>query len=375
MKKKILLLFCAICFVLPFTFMFTGCNNKIETYNVNFDYGQAASFFETNTTSVSVNSNEWITSIPNIKDEYKDSFLGWFVKGSDTEIKNNSFIGADCILEARFDINNAQSGLYQNGKYIMTWEEIDWVNANKLLVGDLVIDSSVTTINYGQFMNCEDLTSVVIPDSVENIGGAAFKNCSSLKNIRLSKNVHDIKADTFANCLSLKNFTIDEHITQISGGAFADCLNLNTVTVCGNVKVDGNNNEYGYSVFKGCTSLRNVIINEGVTVLDRILFGCENILQINLPYTLETIVHNAFEGCSSIKELFIPSNVSATGTNILKGCEAIDTFVLYEKLGYKWQISCEVTNNEWADVDTLTGYQLLNSLKIDENCALRQVSI
>ena len=93
MKKRILMLLCVICFVFPIAFMLTGCNDKTESYNVKFDYGKAVAFFETDTTSVSVKASEWITNIPSIKDEYKDSFLGWFVQGSDTEIKNNSFIG------------------------------------------------------------------------------------------------------------------------------------------------------------------------------------------------------------------------------------------------------------------------------------------
>ena len=47
---------------------------------------------------------------------------------------------------------------------------------------EIIIPSSVTIIEEGAFLGCNNLKRVVIPDSVTEMGKAAFKNCSSLNN-------------------------------------------------------------------------------------------------------------------------------------------------------------------------------------------------
>ena len=373
MKKKILLLLCAVCFVLPIAFILTGCNNKTETYNVNFDYGKATSFFETNTTSVSVNSNEWITTIPNIKDEYKDSFLGWFVKGSDTEIKNNSFIGADCILEARFDINEAPSGLYQNGMYVMTWEEITtmypetFVEDGEIgifgyqsflteLSGELVIDTSILSINMNAFKDCNKLNKIIIPDSVTTIGDGAFENCTELKEIKLPNKLKTIQANTFKGCVNLEDvqisksvesinrrafegctslteITIPKNVTFITEWAFKDCVNLSSVTINGDIDTSNGDidTSFGIGVFDGCLSLEYVTISEGVRRLSNLFAGCSNIKSIDLPSTLEYIGSYVFSNCSSLKEIYIPSNVLHVGVGVFAGCDSL-AYIYVSKL-------------------------------------------
>lgn len=352
MKKKILMCLCAICFIVPISFMLVGCNNSQETYNVNFDYGKAVSFFESSETSASVLSNEWITTIPNIKDEYKDSFLGWYVQGTDTEVKNYSYIGANCTLEARFDINCAPSGLYQNGKYVMTWGElkINYPNAFTEegeignadftgLSGELVIDMSITTIESNTFKGCNKLTNLIIPDSVTTISYGAFENCMALKEIKLpnklktiqtntfkgctsledvqiSKSVESIVGRAFEGCTSLTEITIPKNVTFIPEWAFKDCVNLTSVTICGNVDTLG-------AIFEGCTSLNNVVIEEGVTRLYDILNNCDKITNITLPSTLEYIDDFAFKNCSSLSQIYIPSNVSYMGGNAFAGCDSL----------------------------------------------------
>ncbi|MGN1200746.1 MAG: leucine-rich repeat domain-containing protein [Candidatus Caccovivens sp.] len=292
MKKKILMCLCAVCFILPIAFMLAGCNNKTETYNVNFDYGKATSFFETNITSVSVNSNEWVTTIPKIKDAYKDSFLGWFVKGSDTEIKNNSFIGADCTLEARFDINEAPSGLYQNGKYEMTWEEVKSCTSKTDLVGELVLDSSFFNED---FSNCDKITQVIIPINLKAIHNNAFEGCTSLTKI-----------------------VIPQNIIGIYGSAFKNCTNIKSVIINGDIKTSSIN-----GVFDGCSSLEYITISEGVRYLGNLFGGCNNVKSINLPSTLEYIDDFAFRNCSSLSEIYIPSNVWHVGEGVFGGCDSL----------------------------------------------------
>jgi len=309
MKKKFLMFLCTLCFIIPVSFVFTGCNNKTPnyvTYNVNFDYGKASSFFKSTITEDSVKSNEWITTIPEIKDEYKDSFLGWFVKGSDTEVKNYSIIGANCTLEARFDINKAPSGLYQKGKYVMTWEEVTGSSNKTELSGDLVLDDSFDSQD--DFSNCVNLTNVIIPKGLTYFNYSSFKNCTGLTEI-----------------------VIPETVTKIYGSMFKNCTNIKKVTLNGNVDTLS-----GVSVFEGCINIEEVVIAEGVRHLGCMFAGCDSIETINLPASLEYIDNFAFKGCSALKELYIPSNVCHIGEGVFAGCDSLgivyvsklnDTFV------------------------------------------------
>ncbi|MBR6802647.1 MAG: leucine-rich repeat protein [Kiritimatiellae bacterium] len=53
-----------------------------------------------------------------------------------------------------------------------------YLNGN--LVDELNIPSSVTSIGFAMFYNCESLTSVTIPEGVTSIGGSAFSGCTGL---------------------------------------------------------------------------------------------------------------------------------------------------------------------------------------------------
>ena len=55
------------------------------------------------------------------------------------------------------------------------------------LVGDLVLDDSVTSLANYAFKYCSELTSVTIPSSVTTIGTDVFSNCSNLTSIIIEK--------------------------------------------------------------------------------------------------------------------------------------------------------------------------------------------
>jgi len=45
---------------------------------------------------------------------------------------------------------------------------------------EVVIPEGVTSIGYGAFYSCENLTTITIPDSVTSIGESAFSYCKNL---------------------------------------------------------------------------------------------------------------------------------------------------------------------------------------------------
>ena len=94
----------------------------------------------------------------------------------------------------------------------------------------VVLDNSVTSIEYGWFNGCSSLTSVYIPESVTSIERYAFNDCTSLNSINIPNRVTSIEQETFKGCSSLTSIDIPEGVTSIGFKAFLGCSSLNSIS-------------------------------------------------------------------------------------------------------------------------------------------------
>ena len=95
----------------------------------------------------------------------------------------------------------------------------------------VTIPSSVTSIGNWAFYYCEGLTSVTIPNSVKSIGNYAFMGCTGLASVTIPNSVTSIGRSAFNSCKGLTSITIPSSVTSIGDYAFAWCYNLTSVTV------------------------------------------------------------------------------------------------------------------------------------------------
>ena len=190
-----------------------GVDTSYSTYTVTYDYGILSNLFKTSKSSDTIKSTEWLTTLPEIKDENKDLFLGWFIQGTDKEVSNYDFVGGNVTLDARFDVEKlGYSGLYQKGKYVMSWEDIKEEYSNafsgisithkgyssyfKDLEGELIIDDEVMFISEYAFSNCK-FTKIKLPQNLKTIGEAAFQGCDNLTSITIPEFVQTIGVGAF----------------------------------------------------------------------------------------------------------------------------------------------------------------------------------
>lgn len=145
----------------------------------------------------------------------------------------------------------------------------------------------VTTIDYGAFSGCRQLTEVVVPEGVTKIDYGAFRFCYNLTKVILPESLVDMgKGEWYVNLSGTENF-----------GVFTTCDKLVSAGPVGsgcNIEFAWKN-EIPKDAFYCCDALEQVNIPEGITSIGSEAFQhCENLIEVTLPDTLEKIRIGAF---------------------------------------------------------------------------------
>lgn len=112
------------------------------------------------------------------------------------------------------------------------------------------------------FAGCKGLTSVTIPDSVTLIEEEAFYGCTNLESIKFEENsqLTYIDINAFRDCTSLKRVIIPQGVERIKAQAFCNCTELESVEIPNSIS------SIGYGTFNDCTSLESVFLPDGLDV-------------------------------------------------------------------------------------------------------------
>jgi len=184
--------------------------------------------------------------------------------------------------------------------------------------GSYAIPGSVTSLGWGAFSGCTDLTSVIIPNSVTSVEGYTFYGCTGLTNMVIPTGVTSIENGTFSGCTSLTSMVIPTGVTSIGSYAFGDCTGLASVVIPGSVT------SIGGGAFSGCTGLTSVIIPNSVTSVEGYTFsGCTGLTNMVIPTGVTSIGSSAFGDCTGLASVVIPNSVSSIGWRAFSGCTGL----------------------------------------------------
>lgn len=179
------------------------------------------------------------------------------------------------------------------------------------LIKTVSLPEGLTSIGYGAFMNCYNLTQITIADGVRQIGNAAFSGCSALARVTLPKNLESLGSMAFEYCYQLEQIQLPDTLKRIPRNAFLGCTSLSTVTLPGNLVSIGNN------AFSFCP-IRSIALPETLEVLGYGAFANSDLTQITLPQGLTELQDYTLLNCS-LEELTIPGSVTHLGSGFASG--------------------------------------------------------
>lgn len=179
-------------------------------------------------------------------------------------------------------------------------------SSNILMTGcsATVIPEGVTSIGYGAFNGCSNLTEINIPEGVSNIGDGAFYGCSSLITIKFPKSMERIGERAFVGCISLTTV----HVCDIASW-------------CNMTFLESDSNpfyKYARHLYLNGELVTDLIIPEGVTSIVWGAFqNCYNLKSISIPESVTNIGGIAFFECIGLTAITSKATIPPTIENEL----------------------------------------------------------
>ena len=220
----------------------------------------------------------------------------------------------------------------------------------------VTIPDSVTIIGDSAFYNCKALTSVSLPDSLTEIWSSAFADCTGLTSVTIPDSVTDIEEYAFSGCTNLSNVKLPAKLETLGVVSFKNCTSLTTIIIPKNLrKITREYSSEGVGPFGGCTALKNVTLEPGMTeIADGLFSGCPGIESIIIPNTVTKIGSAAFSN-SGLRAVTIPDSVTVIGGSAFYNCKALTSVSLPDSL-------TEIWSSAFADCTGLTSVTIPDSV-------------
>ncbi|MDE6633011.1 MAG: leucine-rich repeat protein, partial [Muribaculaceae bacterium] len=192
------------------------------------------------------------------------------------------------------------------------------------LTGTLSLPSTLKSIGFDAFRECDFTGSLILPDGLEHIEGGAFCGCNHfVGDLHIPNSIIELGEGALAGMTGLTGrIVLPEKLTEISGSLFSN-TNVTSIEWPKNLQVISGDAFSGVD-FKGIVTLPQSVIKLG----ERCFYN-SGIRKINLPNDLTVIPAFSFWNCQNLTDtLNLPSNVELIGSNAYEGCDHLEAIVL-----------------------------------------------
>ena len=211
-------------------------------------------------------------------------------------------------------------------------DDDDLSEEEQLQLEEIVIPSSVTTIEDEAFLNWKSLKKVTFEQPAEliSIENGVFSGCSSLRELIIPEGVTKL-GTSFINDTSIASITVPKTVTEAES-AFYGCTSLKTLKFEGGIKSIPkeicNQGDDDFYVEKEQLpedeqlQVEEIVIPASVTTIqDKAFLNWKSLKKVTFeqPAELTSIGNYAFYGCSSLTELTIPEGVTTLGESFING--------------------------------------------------------
>lgn len=274
-------------------------NKKVELC----DTVEGASFGGNISIPSTVQYNEQSYNVTKIgADAFKNGYYSKFsIPSSISEIGANAFVG--CVIDSvkYASTNHMQEIAYGTG------------TSNPMAISKKVFVE-------GQEHELQNIELTISQDVKPRV----FKGAKWLKGVTIGSGVTSIGDDAFYGTM-IGSITLPSTLTYMGTGVFKNCSNLQTVIIENHSEPLALTDQ----MFLGCNSLTSVTLNNTKSTGKSTFYGCSSLT--SLPQGLETIGESAFGKCTGLITLEIPATIKSIDTKAFEGCNKIEDIVIAER--------------------------------------------
>lgn len=255
-----------------------------------------------------------------------------FECGVTNKIKAKKYIDANEMhaLIAQIENEYGISGQYSQ-EAIMIWAAAFGVTASAVKVqsspttsNELSKPDEQKSVEYVQGdVDDYDITQKADGYYITHFNGFEEENMV-IPSLIAGKRIIGIAQDAFKGCVTVKQVRISEGIEVIENCAFKDCKALEKVDLPTTLrKIGSQSSDYGIGAFQ-YTGLKSITIPQSVDFIGPCTFqGCFHLRKVTLPDGIKTICRDTFDYCSELTTIDLPRGLQKIEKNAFRECKRL----------------------------------------------------
>lgn len=194
---------------------------------------------------------------------------------------------------------------------------------------------------------------IITPATVEGFGAEFTNNTyeNGYGKLRFTGEVKSIPAEAFKGCTTLKLIILPEQLTTIGDSAFEGCTELQEIRFNKAVTT------IGKMTFSECEALSTIVLGENITTIGEGAFNkCSQLESIAIPDGVSHIGDYTFYSCASLVAVSLGNSIESIGDSAFENCSALAEITLPDSVK-------SIADNAFANCHNLAKVTLGNNIE------------